>query len=62
MKKILKYELVAAQDKKWLNDMVNNLIKFGYQPMGNPQITVQTGEGKELIIVYSQVMVIYEEN
>ena len=62
MKKILKYELLATQDKKWLNEMVNGLIKHGYQPMGNPQITVAICENKDVIIYYSQVMVIYDQN
>lgn len=61
MKKIKQYELVSDTQIKWLNERVNRLIKSGYQPLGNPQITIQTGENKDLIIYYSQVMVQYEE-
>jgi len=62
MKKIKEYKLVAEPDIKWLDQRVNSLIKCGYQPMGAPQITIHTCENKDLIIYYSQVMVIYEED
>lgn len=62
MKKIKVYELVAERDKYWLNKKVNELIKIGYQPLGNPQITIQPMGNKDFIVFYSQVMVRYEED
>jgi len=62
MKKIKEYELVAERDKYWLNKKVNSLIKCGYQPLGDPKITIQPTENKEFIVFYSQVMVKYEED
>lgn len=55
MKKIKEYELVAERDKYWLKKQVNSLIKCGYQPLGNPQITIQPMENKDFIVFYSQV-------
>lgn len=62
MKKIRAYHLVVEQEKYWFNKAVNDLIRSGYQPFEQPQITTTINDGKCEIVAYSQVMVIYQED